>query len=202
MSTPAFNFASFQPLFDRAAQAVDFRLSRMPTEAAQADRAYKEWLLSKQTERGMDQMRFAEEVRGRQANEALNRETLHWNTLPQRQMYDVANNMYGAGVHHYGAYGTNIAGTGYGGSSPGGVEGAKLPPIPYSPSSAPAFGPRGGATVNVNAGGGGGAANYYSAMGGGASTGSFGRGSNFEVPSYWNTETSGNAEDDEKRGRR
>lgn len=67
----SFDFSALKPMFDQAMAATSFKLGRMPIEAGQADRAYQEWLLNQKTRRGLDQMNFAEGVRGRDAATAL-----------------------------------------------------------------------------------------------------------------------------------
>jgi hypothetical protein len=132
MSTP-FDFSG---ILNRATQAMDFRLGRMPTEAAQGDRAYREWLTNQEHNRGQDALKFQEQVYGREAANALSAYGIN------SQNVELANERN-----------ASIGNTAYGGSSPGGVEGAKLSsfamPPPYTP---PAYGPREATTtVNVSA---------------------------------------------------
>lgn len=132
MSTTPFDFSG---LLNRATQAMDFRLGRMPVEAGQADRAYQEWLVNQEHKRGQDALAFREQAYGREAANALSAYGIN------SQNVELANERN-----------ASIGNTAYGGSSPGGVGGAKLSsfamPPPYTP---PAYGPREQTTVNVTA---------------------------------------------------
>lgn len=65
MSSPtfSFDFSAIQPLLNRTMQAYDWRLGRLPKDAAQGDIAFKEWAKNQRQRRGLDLMRAMEEPR-------------------------------------------------------------------------------------------------------------------------------------------
>jgi hypothetical protein len=70
---PAFNFdfSAFTPLINRTLAAYDFKVGRLPTEAAQGDLAFKEWRKNQEFRRGMDMMSALENYRQARGRETL-----------------------------------------------------------------------------------------------------------------------------------
>ena len=144
---------SWQDLWDSLGQAYQYKVQQLPQEWAMTKRAFEANLQDKEWARQMDLANWQNTVNAQLASNALN-ENLY-NQSYQRDAWERAQKGKQQDVRAASGL-PSVLDTQYGGSSPGGVEGAKLSSMTpssygnypqYVPSFGPAQGPR--TTVNV-----------------------------------------------------